>query len=165
MHTYAILTVTSADYVNILIRDGLLVCGARVRPTKQKLEPIQCMKCRNWGHFAGECLASADTCGTCRGKHCTNACQNRDKCWCVTCESDDHASWDRNCPEFSRRCYSTCWMKETQKTTCCTSPQSRTGPKHYNQTGSHLMSISQEGTQSTVSPSTEQGNPIWGHGN
>jgi uncharacterized protein YoxC len=104
-HAFAILTVTSAEYANILIRDGLLVCGARVRPTKQKLEPIQCMKCRNWGHFAGECPASVDTCGTCGGKHRTNSCQNRDKRWCVTCESADHASWDRNCPEFSRRCY------------------------------------------------------------
>jgi hypothetical protein len=105
MHTYAILTVTLADYANIAIRDGLLICRARVRPIKQKLEPIQCMKCRNWGHFVGECPVSADTCGTCGGKHCTNACQNRDKHWCITCKSTDHASWDRNCPKFGRRCF------------------------------------------------------------
>jgi hypothetical protein len=47
MHAYAILTVTSADNANILIRDGLNICGARVRPTKQKAEPVQCIKCRN----------------------------------------------------------------------------------------------------------------------
>jgi len=73
-HAYTILTINSADYANILIRDGLIVCRTRIRPTKQKLEPIQCMKCRKWGHFAGECTASKDTCGTCGGQHCTNAC-------------------------------------------------------------------------------------------
>ena len=104
-HAYAILTVNSVDFANIIIRDGLIICGTRVRPTKQKFEPIQCMKCRGWGHFAGECLATEDTCGSCGGQHRTNACQNKEKRWCVTCRSADHASWDRNCPEFIRRCY------------------------------------------------------------
>ena len=53
----------------------------------------------------GECPASKDTCGTCGGKHCTNTCQNRERLWCITCESTDHTSWDRNCPEFNRCCY------------------------------------------------------------
>jgi hypothetical protein len=105
MHAFAILTITSADYANILIRDGLIICGTRIRPIKQKLEPIQCMKCRRWGHFAGECPAEEDICGTCGGKHQTRGCQNKEKRWCVTCESTDHASWDRNCPKFNRRCY------------------------------------------------------------
>jgi hypothetical protein len=105
MHTFAILTITSADYANILIRDRLIICGTRIRPTKQKLEPIQCMKCRRWGHFAGECPAEEDICGTCRGKHQTSGCQNKEKRWCVTCENANHASWDRNCPEFNRRCF------------------------------------------------------------
>ena len=39
-HAYAIVTVTSAEHANILIRDGLNICRARVRPTKQKTEPI-----------------------------------------------------------------------------------------------------------------------------
>jgi hypothetical protein len=84
-HAYADLTVSSAKYANTLIRDGLIVCGTRVRPEKQKMEPIQCMKCRKWGHFAGECTASDDTCGTCGGEHRTNTCQNRSKLWCVSC--------------------------------------------------------------------------------
>jgi hypothetical protein len=78
-HAFAILTITSAEYANILIRDGLIICSTRVRPTKQKFELIQCMKCRRWGHFAEECLAGEDTCGTCRGQHHTNACQTREK--------------------------------------------------------------------------------------
>ena len=73
MHTYAILTIISAENANLLIRDGLIICGTRVRPTKQKAEPIQCMKCRNWGHFVGECPASKDTCSTCGGKHRTTS--------------------------------------------------------------------------------------------
>ena len=105
MHTFAILTITSADYANILIRGGLIICGTRIRPTKQKLEPIQCMKCRRWGHFTGECPAEEDICGTCGGKHRTSGCQNKEKRWCVTCKNADHASWDRNCPEFNRRCF------------------------------------------------------------
>jgi hypothetical protein len=108
-HAYAILVITSAEYANLLIRDGMNICGVKVRPAKQKTEPIQCMKCRNWGHFAGECPASDDTCGTCGGKHRTNTCRNKENLWCVTCERADHASWDRNCPEFNRRC---CIMDE-----------------------------------------------------
>ncbi len=91
-HTYVILTITSAENTNLLIRDSLIICGTRVWPTKQKAELIQCMKCRNWGHFIGKCLASEDTCGTCGGKHCTNSCQNRGKLWCITCKRTDHAS-------------------------------------------------------------------------
>ena len=104
-HTFAILSITSMDCANILIRDRLIICSTRIRPTKQKSEPIQCMKCRRWGHFTGECPTEEDVCGTCRGKHCTSGCQNKDKRWCITCKSSDHASWDRSCPEFSRRCY------------------------------------------------------------
>jgi hypothetical protein len=104
-HAYAILTITSADAANLIIRDGLIIHGARVQPTKQKQEPIQCMKCRKWGHFAGECTASKDTCGTCREHHRTNVCTNKGKLWCVTCENTYHASWDRNCLKFNRRCF------------------------------------------------------------
>jgi hypothetical protein len=68
-HAFAILTITSADYANILIRDRLNICGIRIRPTKQKLEHIQCMKCRRWGHFIGECPAKEDICSICGGKH------------------------------------------------------------------------------------------------
>jgi hypothetical protein len=39
-HAYAIITTTSAEYANLLIRDGLIICSTRVRPAKQKFEPI-----------------------------------------------------------------------------------------------------------------------------
>ena len=103
-HAFVILTLFEADSANRLIRDGLNICNARVRPTKQKLEPVQCMKCRKWGHFVSECLADKDTCGSCGEAHRTNACTNKGKVFCVSCGDRSHPSWDRTCPEFSRRC-------------------------------------------------------------
>jgi hypothetical protein len=104
MHAFAVLAILATDTANIIIRDGLNIHRVKVRPTKQKHEPVQCMKCQRWGHFTGNCPASVDTCGTYGEQHCTNACLNSRKLLCVTCESTYHASWDRNCPEFSRKC-------------------------------------------------------------
>lgn len=103
-HAYAILTITSVDAANKLIKDGLGICNTLIRPSKLKQEPTQCMKCRRWGHFADKCLETTDTCGTCGGKHRTSACTNRSKFFCVSCGTNAHASWDRACPEFIRRC-------------------------------------------------------------
>lgn len=105
-HAYAVLTLTSVDTANKLIRDGIGICNSFSRPTKQKQEPIQCMKCRRWGHFADKCLESADTCGTCGEKHRTSTCKSSNKLYCVSCADPSHASWDRSCPEFIRRCES-----------------------------------------------------------
>ena len=103
-NAYAILTIASVDIANKVIKDGLGICGSLIRPTKQKREPVQCMKCRRWGHFADKCLGSEDTCGTCGGKHRTNVCSTSGKFHCVSCDVNSHASWDRSCPEFIRRC-------------------------------------------------------------
>ena len=103
-HAYAIVTVTSVDTANKLIRDGVSICGSHSRPTKQRIEPIQCMKCRRWGHFADSCPETEDTCGTCGEKHRTSACKTSDKVFCVSCADSTHPSWDRTCPEFIRRC-------------------------------------------------------------
>jgi hypothetical protein len=103
-HAYAILTIVSVDIANKLIKDGLGICNSLIRPSKLKQEPTQCMKCRRWGHFADKCLQSEDTCGTCGGKHRTSNCTSKDKRHCISCGSNTHASWDRACPEFIRRC-------------------------------------------------------------
>lgn len=105
-YAYAILTVTLVDTANKLIRDGVSICGSHSRPSKQKIEPIQCMKCRQWGHFANKCTESKDTCGTCSEKHYTSLCQNSNKLYCVVCTDSTHASWHRACPEFLRWCKS-----------------------------------------------------------
>ena len=104
MAAHAILTIKDISTANTCIRDGISICGLRVRPSRLKHEPMQCMKCRRWGHFAGSCIAPKDTCGTCGGDHRTNECNSRDRLSCVSCKSNEHASWDRDCPEFRRRC-------------------------------------------------------------
>jgi hypothetical protein len=101
---HAIFAINDINIANNCIRDGLYICGLRIRPSRLKHEPMQCMKCRCWGHFAYTCTVTADTCGTCRGEHRSNKCSNKEKMHCVSCKSDVHASWDRDCPEFRRRC-------------------------------------------------------------
>jgi len=103
-HAYAILTTSSVDNANDLIRNSIEICGARVRPRKQKQEPMQCMKCRRWGHLTADCKADDNTCSRCGDKHPSNACNNKGKTFCVNCEADTHPSWSRECPEFNRRC-------------------------------------------------------------
>jgi len=103
-HAYAIISLASVDFANILIRDRMFICRTKVRPKKQKQEPIQCMKCHQWGHFALECPSETDVCGNCGDAHCTSHCQNKGKTHCITCKDDTHASWNRNCLEFIRRC-------------------------------------------------------------
>ena len=101
---YMIISLSTADSANLIIRDGMNICNARVRPMKQKAEPVQCMKCRKWGHSASDCQADKDTCGTCGDSHHTNACANKGNVYCISCHDKSHASWDRACPEFNRQC-------------------------------------------------------------
>ena len=103
-HAYTIISLTSVESANILIRDGLIICGTKVRPTKQKHKPLQCMKCRQWGHLAMECLAEKEACGNCGKEHRTSTCRDRSNLFCMVCKEDMHSSWSRNCPEFLRRC-------------------------------------------------------------
>jgi hypothetical protein len=72
--THTIFALKDVMTANICIRDGLYICGLRICPSRLKHEPMQCMKCRKWGHFTNACTAMEDTCGTCRGKHRTNEC-------------------------------------------------------------------------------------------
>ena len=103
-HTFAIFSMASVGTTNTLIRDGLNICGMKVRPKKQKLEPIQCMKCRCWGHFTTECPSKDYIYGTYGEAHQTNTYSDKGKVYCVSYGQNTHPSWDRNCPEFYRRC-------------------------------------------------------------
>ena len=71
---HAIFTLNEAGTANRCIRDSIQVCALKVHPSRLKHEPMQCMKCRHWGHFANICSANLDTCRTCRGPHRTNIC-------------------------------------------------------------------------------------------
>lgn len=101
---HAILAIKDVNLANTCIRDGMYICGVRTRPSRLKHEPMQCMKCRRWGHFAHDCTAPSNICGTCGEEHRTDQCTNKDKTFCVSCKTDAHPSWDRDCPEFRRRC-------------------------------------------------------------
>ena len=102
---HLILTFSNADNANRAILAGLTICQRRVKAAKPKKEPIRCMKCHNWNHVAWECIAKGDTCRTCgETDHWTKDCTNKEKKYCVSCESDDHASWSRTCPIFLRKC-------------------------------------------------------------
>jgi hypothetical protein len=102
-HAHATAAIGMAETANRIIRDGVHICGIDIRPEKLRQEPLQCLRCRRWGHFAINCLESQDACGTCGENHRTNQCTNPDKRHCVSCNVDTHASWDRACPEFLRR--------------------------------------------------------------
>ena len=101
---HAIFVIKDIDTTNICIRDSIKICGLHLHPCRLKHEPMQCMRCRKWGHFANACTAPADTCEAWGEEHCTNECANKDKTFCVSCRSDTHTSWDCNCPVFRRRC-------------------------------------------------------------
>jgi hypothetical protein len=101
---HAIFTINSTADANRLLKDGIYVCNARIFPKKLKYKPKQCMKCRKWGHYAADCQAPTDTCRTCGGQHKTKDCTVANRRHCVSCRSDTHTSWDRNCPEFLRKC-------------------------------------------------------------
>ena len=101
---HAIFTITLASEANRILKDGIYICSARSFPQKLKYEPKQCMKCCRWGHFAASCRAQTDTCSTCGNHHKTNECKAENSRYCVSCKIDTHASWDRACPEFTRKC-------------------------------------------------------------
>ena len=102
-YAHLALSVNSPGEANVIIRDGLYICGTKAYPRKLKIEPKQCMKCRKWGHFAAECLEDKDVCGNCGEDHQTKDCLDKDRRYCVSCKDITHASWDRGCPEFKRR--------------------------------------------------------------
>ncbi|KAF8152315.1 hypothetical protein B0H34DRAFT_821243 [Crassisporium funariophilum] len=56
-------------------------------------------------HASAECISPSDICGTCGNReHRTNQCTDKDKFYCVSCDTDSHASWARQCQSFLRRC-------------------------------------------------------------
>ena len=101
---HASFLLNDAAAANQCIKEGIYICGVKVYPSRLKQKPSQCMKCRGWGHFTTDCTAQKDTCSTCGGEHCSTECRVTDKRYCVWCKSNAHTSWDRNCPEFTKRC-------------------------------------------------------------
>jgi len=103
--SHLILSFSNPDTANRAKVSGLIICNKRVSTSKYKKEPIRCLKCQGWNHLVSECIKKSDTCGTCgTDGHRTSECNNKDKHHCISCNTDDHSSWARNCPTFVRKC-------------------------------------------------------------
>ena len=98
------LTFNNADAANRAITDGLHICNRHCHIKKVKKEPIRCLKCQGWNHFAKDCLEKEDKCGNCANTHKTSDCSTPTDKRCVSCKTDDHTSWSRECPTFIKKC-------------------------------------------------------------
>ncbi|KJA14238.1 hypothetical protein HYPSUDRAFT_150641 [Hypholoma sublateritium FD-334 SS-4] len=117
MTAHLILTFQDIDVANVAIRDGMhgMRFGGRLlskllKVAKNKREPLRCLRCHGWNHMVRECPSRDNTCGTCgvRG-HMTEECKVMKKTEqrCTPCgdlNGIGHASWDRTCPTFLRKC-------------------------------------------------------------
>ena len=99
---HLILTFNNADAANRAITNGLTICNRRCHVEKVKREPTRCLKCQGWNHFAKDCNEEKNTCGSCAGEHRSSSCLVNER-RCVSCKTDDHASWSRSCPTFLRK--------------------------------------------------------------
>ncbi|KAF8813530.1 hypothetical protein BYT27DRAFT_7251054 [Phlegmacium glaucopus] len=102
---HLILTFSNPDAANRAKARGLVICNKKVSAAKYKKEPIRCLKCQGWNHVAAECVWKNDLCGTCGDEgHRTSDCSNQNRQRCISCGTDDHPSWARDCPTFLRKC-------------------------------------------------------------
>ena len=88
-HLY--ITFDNADAANRAITNGLTICNRRCQVERTRREPIRCLKCQGWNHFAKDCIEEKDTCGNCAGPHRTSSCLTSEK-ECVSCKTKEHAS-------------------------------------------------------------------------
>jgi hypothetical protein len=102
---HLLISFSDPDTANKAILNGLIICNKRVTIQKCKREPFRCLKCQGWNHVASTCDKPDDVCGTCgSSNHKTNNCDSTGQKKCISCNADDHTSWDRNCPTFLRKC-------------------------------------------------------------
>ena len=99
---HLLLTFNNAGAANRAITNGLSICSKRCHVERTKREPIRCLKCQGWNHLAKECTEERDKCANCAGSHRTFSCLVEDR-RCVSCNTEDHASWSRKCPTFLRK--------------------------------------------------------------
>ena len=100
---HLILTFSNANAANRAITDGLTICNRRCHVEKVKREPTRCLKCQGWNHFTKDCLEKEDRCSNCTENHRTSDCSTPQKRHCVSCKTDNHASWSRDCPTFVKK--------------------------------------------------------------
>ena len=102
---HLILTFSELNAANRAKEGDLVICNKRVSVSKYKRKPIRCLKCQHWNHIASECIRTTDLCGTCSEEgHRTSVCEATGKQFCISCKTNDHPSWARHCPTFTRKC-------------------------------------------------------------
>jgi len=99
---HLLLKFDNANAANRAITNGLLICNRKCQVERTRKEPIRCLKCQGWNHFAKDCVEEKDKCGNCAGLHRTSSCTVNERA-CVSCKTGDHASWSRTCPAFTKR--------------------------------------------------------------
>lgn len=99
---HLLISFINADAANRAIVNGLYICNRKCHVEKTKKEPIRCLKCQGWNHFAKDCIEGQDKCGNCAESHRTSSCQKNER-KCVSCGTNDHASWSRTCPTFLKK--------------------------------------------------------------
>jgi hypothetical protein len=99
---HLLLTLNNIEAANRAITSGLTICNRKCHVERTKREPIRCLKCQGWNHLAKECTEEKSSCANCAGPHRTSSCLTDDR-RCVSCKTNDHASWSRNCPTFLRK--------------------------------------------------------------
>lgn len=104
-----LLYLSEPNAANKLISTGAVIANKRVRASKTIREELRCYHCQLYGHIANRCpRLSANpndppTCGRCVESHPTKDC-NAERVRCANCNLDGHASNDRSCPEFAKKC-------------------------------------------------------------
>ena len=104
MFAHTMISLTSPTVANQLLKNSIYISSKLLRPTKDKKEPLRCLKCQKWGHLAHVCKAEVDVCSLCAGNHRTSVCPSEKPQVCVNCNTSDHSSSSRKCPEFLRQC-------------------------------------------------------------
>lgn len=110
-YAHFILVMTNRMVANVMIREGVVINGQRLRVRKLEADPRRCFKCQflGRGHTVENCKDSLEQCGMCAlSTHTTAKCPVRDlaKFICMNCRHErrncNHASWDRMCLVFLR---------------------------------------------------------------
>jgi cellular nucleic acid-binding protein len=96
---------TSKAAANHIITHGLTIEHKRVSARRDIIEPLQCYNCQRYGHVGEHCRQGQEglRCARCGGKHRLRECKERDKTYCVPCDSNTHSSHDKACPEQAKQ--------------------------------------------------------------
>ena len=100
---HLVLSFVNPESANRAIASGLMICNKKCQAERVRKEPIRCLRCQGWNHMAKDCAEPHDRCSNCTDNHRSAVCMYPDITKCVSCKSNTHASWSRECPTFLRK--------------------------------------------------------------